>query len=168
MILEADLICPICSKKMTKLELGKTTIDVCLDGCGGIWFDNYEMKHFDNGSDYVGKILENIQPEPGIKYDPDAKRECPRCVASTLTKLYYDVNRTVLIDRCNICGGVLLDGGEITKIRSLYFTEADKKLDEEKKAAENAQKNEPLTGDPKTKCPSGFNFFMSNVVNKIM
>jgi Zn-finger nucleic acid-binding protein len=168
MIIENDIICPICSKKMTKLELGKTTIDVCLDGCGGIWFDNYEIRHFDNGSEDIGQILENIQPEEGTKYDPDAERLCPRCPNSVMIKTYYDFDETVLVDRCNICGGTLLDGGEIAKIRSLYFTAEEKKQDEDKKTIELSKKNGTYVEDRTKNYPPGFKLFMKHVVDRFM
>ena len=41
--------CPACQKEMHKIFIPSEgiNIDVCLDGCGGIYFDNREFKSFD-------------------------------------------------------------------------------------------------------------------------
>ena len=40
--------CPACGKEMKKIYLPneKINIDICLDGCGGIFFDNREFDKF--------------------------------------------------------------------------------------------------------------------------
>jgi hypothetical protein len=35
--------CPVCSNVMTKMEAEGVTVDVCAGGCGGIWFDWFEL-----------------------------------------------------------------------------------------------------------------------------
>lgn len=147
MITEADITCPACSQKMTKLKLGKDVIDVCLDGCGGIWFDNYELKDFDNGCEDVGTILENIEPNPQIKVIPTPHRKCPRCHESVLHQSYYSTKKQVIIDKCYTCGGVFLDGGELAQIRALYFEAKDKKLDDKKFAEEMTQSTGMIAED---------------------
>ena len=44
-----EIACPACGKKMHKVFMTEQNlnIDVCLDGCGGIYFDNREFKKFD-------------------------------------------------------------------------------------------------------------------------
>ena len=117
MIIEKDITCPGCGKKMTKLELGNRVVDVCLDGCGGIWFDAYEINSFDEDSEELGQMLEDITPEKNIKKIPEDKRECPRCMMSHLEQQYFSNKQQVMMDRCPKCGGVFLDAGELKEIR---------------------------------------------------
>ena len=39
--------CPACSNRLQEMTVAGVTVDICKDGCGGIWFDNFEMKKFD-------------------------------------------------------------------------------------------------------------------------
>ena len=42
------LICPACGKEMQKIFVERTNcyIDICTEGCGGIFFDNREYKKY--------------------------------------------------------------------------------------------------------------------------
>jgi len=33
--------CPACNRQLKEMEIGDIVVDVCENGCGGIWFDNY-------------------------------------------------------------------------------------------------------------------------------
>ena len=117
MIIEDDIICPGCGNKMTKLELGNKIVDVCLDGCGGIWFDAYEINSFDEQSEELGEMIENITPEANIEKIPEEQRVCPRCMTTNLEQQYFSDKKQVMMDRCPKCGGVFLDSGELKEIR---------------------------------------------------
>ena len=56
------LTCPACGKKMHKVFIKETgfNLDICLDGCGGILFDNREFKYFDEQHENISEILEAI------------------------------------------------------------------------------------------------------------
>ena len=41
--------CPACYNELTPRRAGQITVDVCDGGCGGIWFDNFELKRVDAG-----------------------------------------------------------------------------------------------------------------------
>ena len=59
--------CPACGKIMQKIPMSEsgTMIDICLDGCGGIFFDGQELKHFDEqkGHDRSRNISTGKQPD---------------------------------------------------------------------------------------------------------
>ena len=54
-------ICPQCGKEMKKfyIQNHKFHVDICIDGCGGIWFDNRELKKVDDVSKNIDEITEN-------------------------------------------------------------------------------------------------------------
>ncbi len=35
--------CPACGNTLTQMNADTITVDVCKEGCAGIWFDNYEL-----------------------------------------------------------------------------------------------------------------------------
>jgi uncharacterized protein len=35
--------CPACFNELTQLQVGSLVVDVCQGGCGGIWFDAFEL-----------------------------------------------------------------------------------------------------------------------------
>ena len=41
------MICAACQGELSPLLVRGVTVDVCRDGCAGIWFDNFELKKFD-------------------------------------------------------------------------------------------------------------------------
>ena len=58
-----EIKCPACQKVMTKVFVPSAgvNVDICLDGCGGIYFDNREFKKMDEESENIDPILNAIQ-----------------------------------------------------------------------------------------------------------
>lgn len=109
--------CPACGKEMTKLEMKEAGVhlDICLNGCGGIFFDNRELEKFDDNEENIDEILNAIE---GKTFEPSEDREvriCPIC-NKPMAKMGA-ANGEVQIDICHNCGGKFLDNGEIFKIR---------------------------------------------------
>ena len=40
--------CPVCSNALTEINARGTKVDICQKGCGGIWFDRFELSQVDN------------------------------------------------------------------------------------------------------------------------
>ena len=38
--------CPACGNVLKEMTVSDISVDVCQGGCGGIWFDNFELKKF--------------------------------------------------------------------------------------------------------------------------
>jgi Zn-finger nucleic acid-binding protein len=117
--------CPACENPLTQMEAGGVTVDICKGGCGGIWFDNYEFKKFDEPHESEGEILLEIDHKPGI-YDTESRHNCPKCSDITLSRHFMSVKRKVEIDECPQCGGIWLDAGELGQIRNLFNTEEER------------------------------------------
>ena len=80
---EEILKCPACSAEMKKVFIKSTNfnVDICIDGCGGILFDNREFKHFDEPHESMEKITEALKGKTFEKQDESKTRICPVCLA---------------------------------------------------------------------------------------
>lgn len=112
------MICPACSRELTETQVGAVVVDVCRGGCGGIWFDLFELQRVDEQHEAAGEPLLNIPRDPALKVDFTRKRACPRCEGIKLKRHFFSTKRQVEVDQCPNCGGYWLDAGELEKIRA--------------------------------------------------
>jgi len=124
------LKCPACQKDMKKVFVPKegVNIDICLDGCGGMWFDNREIKYFDEQNEKVDEIIAAIEGKEFEKVDQSNHRSCPACGAR-MVKNFSSVKKEIQIDECYACGGKFLDNSELQAMRAEYVTESDRSAD---------------------------------------
>jgi len=124
------LKCPACNKDMKKVFVAKegVNIDICLDGCGGMWFDNREIKYFDEQNEKIDEIIAVIDGKEFAKVDQTNFRSCPVCGAR-MVKNFSSVKQDIKIDECYACGGKFLDNSELQAMRAEYVTEADRSAD---------------------------------------
>ncbi len=114
--------CPVCSCPLTVLAVGKILIDVCHEGCGGIWFDHFELQRFDEQHEGEGRIAAHVQRHPDVTRDPAQRLRCPRCQDVVLRQHFFSIKQQVEVDSCPGCGGYWLDHGELERIRSEFAT----------------------------------------------
>ena len=126
--------CPACGKPMKKIFMPSQGVhlDVCVDGCGGIYFDNREISKFDEPHEDISPLKEVLQGKEFITVDESQTRVCPVC-GSDMVKNYASAKKEIQVDECYHCGGKFLDYGELDKIRSQYDTEAQRSDDVMKK-----------------------------------
>jgi Zn-finger nucleic acid-binding protein len=110
--------CPACFNKLNSLQIGSLTVDVCQDGCGGIWFDAFELQRVDDPDDQLGNTLLEIKRDPQVTVDLTRKRECPRCENMKLKRHFFSAQRRVEVDECPNCAGYWLDYGELQQVRA--------------------------------------------------
>ncbi len=124
------LRCPACQKEMKKVFVPSegVNVDICLDGCGGIYFDTREFKYFDEQDENIEEIVKAAEGKTFAKVDESLPRTCPVCGAR-MVKNYASVKKEVQIDECYSCGGKFLDHGELEKIRAQYATEEERSAD---------------------------------------
>jgi Zn-finger nucleic acid-binding protein len=109
--------CPACYNDLSEVQAGNLRVDVCHQGCGGIWFDAFELQRADEVSDSAGEALLEIRRDESVQVDPSRKRECPRCQGIKLHRHFFSARRRVQVDQCPNCGGYWLDAGELALIR---------------------------------------------------
>jgi uncharacterized protein len=110
--------CPACFNELTEVQVGSLAVDVCQGGCGGIWFDAFELQRVDEESETAGEALLHIQRDERLVLDMAAKRECPRCPGIKLHRHFFSAKRRVQVDQCPNCAGYWLDAGELAQIRA--------------------------------------------------
>ena len=118
--------CPVCGNRLSERVVDAVTVDVCDGGCGGIWFDNYELEKMDEKHEPAGKMLWDIPFDPRVKVDQTRQRYCPKCSGIIMMRHFFSPKQQVEIDECAGCGGVWLDRGELGRIRNLYDSPADR------------------------------------------
>ena len=118
--------CPACGCEMKKIyvEDAEACVDICTDGCGGIYFDNREFEKFDEPHENVDAILKELEGKEFKETDTREVRICPVCNVP-MVKAGSGVSG-VEIDVCYTCGAKFLDNGELEKIREGKLEENNK------------------------------------------
>ena len=106
--------CPACGNVLGHLVAGNVALDVCRSGCGGVWFDNFELKRID---ETASAALTSLWRDPAMHVDPKKKRSCPKCETQAMFRRFFSRQKAVEIDECPNCAGVWLDGGEFDNIQ---------------------------------------------------
>src|SRR5437764_7954932 len=95
--------CPACFNELTQTQVGSLRVDVCQGGCGGIWFDAFELQRVDEEQEAAGERLLDIRHDERVIVDQARKRECPRCAGVKLQRHFFSAKRQVEVDECPNC-----------------------------------------------------------------
>lgn len=112
-----DIDCPACGTTMKKIYMPqqKVYLDVCSEGCGGVFFDNKEIKLFEKPESDITPLQTILNNNSKFKkVDENVTRQCSIC-GMNMVKHYLN---TVTVDECYGCGGLFLDHLELDKIRN--------------------------------------------------
>lgn len=123
--------CPVCDNTLTEIHLeleadqnwDEVRVDACEGGCGGFWFDRFELEKVDELHEGAGARLLEIDHDPSIPVDHDVDRNCPKCDDIVMMKRFFSVNRAVELDECGGCAGLWLDAGELERVRRDFETD---------------------------------------------
>ena len=118
--------CPACENILQEMTVGDVAVDVCKGGCGGIWFDNFELKKFDEPHESAGEALLDIERNESLTVDHAKRIKCPKCDDVVMMRHFFSVKKGVEVDECPGCAGFWLDAGELRKIRGLFKTEEER------------------------------------------
>ena len=117
--------CPGCDGELSEIQAGKAKVDLCRNGCGGVWFDHRELKYFDEPNEIgAEEILAAKQKAGRSRKAPPLS--CPHCQDQVLVRQAFDPKNQVEVDVCWECGGVWLDVGELVTVRAQFRTEAER------------------------------------------
>lgn len=109
---------------MQILKNDDVEVDVCMTGCGGIWFDPFELKKMNEKSEITQEFMQNIYRANREIVDTSPRLECPKCNAKML-RHFHSVRREIEVDQCSLCYGHWLDGGELLKIIDQFKNQED-------------------------------------------
>lgn len=118
--------CPACGHGLSPITTADLTVDACVDGCGGIWFDQFELKKVDEAHEAAGEALLSIPRQPDREVNREKRYSCPKCPDIVMMRHYSSAKRQVVVDDCPNCGGVWLDEGELAAIRGEFASEAER------------------------------------------
>lgn len=118
--------CPACDNDLQKMTVDDLTVDVCQGGCGGVWFDAFELEKVDEAHEARGQALLDVKRDARLEVDHTRKRMCPRCEGMVMRRYFFSPNRQIEIDECPKCAGFWLDDGELMNIRTRFPTESDR------------------------------------------
>jgi Zn-finger nucleic acid-binding protein len=124
--------CPRCPSQTKVIENQNVKIDICYDGCGGIWFDWMELKKMDEGHEISEEFLKTLSLSAKKTIPVSDKLRCPTCPSQPMVRRFNSVKRQVEVDECPKCGGFWLDAGELTHIHSEFKTDNDRQHAAEK------------------------------------
>lgn len=119
--------CPACDNNLHEVSLEGIVLDVCNDGCGGIWFDRFELKKLDEPHEFTDDSLLDLVVDPKVQVDHSKKRNCPKCENIVMRRYFFSAEQEVEVDECPKCAGFWLDEGELFQIRKQYNSEEERK-----------------------------------------
>lgn len=137
--------CPACGETMKKvyLETKDFFADVCIDGCGGIWFDNRELAKVDEKDEDIKEIMQTYEGKTFSTVDKTKDRICPTC-DKKMVKNSVSARMAITIDECYFCGGKFFDNKELEEMRNQYESDVERIADVKKIAADSVAMEEML------------------------
>ena len=127
--------CPVCKTEMTEQDFGGVKIDVCKDGCKGMWFDWFELTKLDEKNEGFGETLQEALKYPRANDENRGQINCPKCSIPMQVHKYQSA-KEVNVDECYKCAGFFLDSGELKAIRDNFMSEQEQEAYSEKLLAE--------------------------------
>ena len=115
--------CPACGQEMVKKNFG-VDVDVCENGCKGIWFDQGELARLDEKNEGIGAALQAALRSPRHNDAGRPPLTCPQC-SIPMHAHKFKRAKEVNVDECYQCGAFFLDSGELTEIRDHYMNDAE-------------------------------------------
>jgi len=130
--------CPACGQIMKKVYLENQgfMVDICLDGCGGLWLDNRELNKLDEQKEDITTLKEAYKGKTFKKVDKTETRECPLC-HKPMVKNNVSAKQEILIDECYLCGGKFFDKDELEQMRAQYHSD-DERIADVKRLAQDS------------------------------
>jgi Zn-finger nucleic acid-binding protein len=130
--------CPACDYELRKIIAGGVAADVCVGGCGGIWFGRFEIAKFDSSPDETSRFLFNI--EKTRSPNGTGQRQCPKCTSAKLLRRPYSLKKKAMVDHCPGCGGYWVDASELGPLRQEFASSEERTKTEKKYYADVFEK----------------------------
>jgi Zn-finger nucleic acid-binding protein len=100
--------CPSCNQKLANITIAEVLINVCEEGCGGIWLDRGELPKIAFSGDAITQKVLAIKDKNFSKHDQ--LKKCPRDQLLLKTKTYMEDQ--AVVDECPQCAGIWIDNLE--------------------------------------------------------
>jgi uncharacterized protein len=123
--------CTVCQKEMVVENFGGVKVDVCKNGCKGLWFDWTELNKLDEKNEGLGEALNEALKFPRNNDENRGQIKCPKC-GLLMHAHKFQSEKEINVDECYKCGGFFLDSGELKIIRDKFMSEAERQAYEDK------------------------------------
>jgi Zn-finger nucleic acid-binding protein len=121
--------CPVCSNPLVAYDSGSFHVDICRDGCSGIWLDASELERIDESHEPFPKELLKIRKIANVVIDRNKVRICPKCPENvSMHRVVVDPEIRFELDECPQCKGDWLDIGELGNLRDKHEFESQLSL----------------------------------------
>jgi Zn-finger nucleic acid-binding protein len=110
---------------MVEKDFGGVTVDICEDGCKGIWFDWMELTRLDEENEGFGEALMAAMNHRRVNDENREPLKCPKC-GLAMHAHKYKSSKEVNVDECYQCGGFFLDSGELRVIKESFMSEEER------------------------------------------
>ncbi len=116
-------LCPDCNIPMDPLSFRGVNLDDCPQ-CGGIWFDDGELKKLQSIGDQLSfqALEDTAKPHQDVVCQEPGAKLCPKC-QERLTPYRYLYSSDVIIDECDDCFGIWVQDGELEKMATYLETQ---------------------------------------------
>jgi len=117
--------CPACESKLNEVDLCGLRVDLCQNGCGGIWFDRFELNQT---SKIHAELIQSLFKASTSKHTErikTKKRQCPKD-KTIMQQHFYSIKKEVEVDTCPCCAGIWLDHNELESIQNQYANMSEK------------------------------------------
>ncbi len=108
--------CPRCQEKLSPHAMEGFALQVCTL-CGGLWIGLEEFKEALKKRPPESLGNHQQRGDTALALWEEGKLACPLCGLS-MSKGRYAYSSDVIIDRCEHCGGIWLDRGELARLRA--------------------------------------------------
>ena len=106
--------CPVCHQTLTRAAMDERVhIEIC-ERCKGIFMPLRAFSLTLTARRRAARTP-SVTPPPADKRDLQRRLDCPSCAEPMITDWYYGPGN-VVIDRCEPCDLVWLDGGELQRV----------------------------------------------------
>ncbi len=124
----SSLNCPRCHSSLAAITANGVEVDICRNGCGGVWFDEKEYKKFDEASeDATPLLLTSPSGAAPASNDVGPAMSCPKCGEDgILARRASGPDDKITIDQCMRCSGIWFDVGELGTYRAQFKTEDER------------------------------------------
>lgn len=110
--------CPVCHHPLAEFDAGEFQVDICRDGCSGMWFDQGEFEKCTSHERPFPEELLRVNRAPNVLIDRSKPRHCPKCSHSQMGRIELDPEINFEVDYCEGCHGYWLDVGELGHLRA--------------------------------------------------
>ena len=121
--------CPACRSDLLERYVTDIRLEVCEEGCAGVWIDGSELAKLDQDVEPDAETILNLGPNKDVTYSK-LPHNCPKCRTNELTIVSptKPSKKKLLIEECSKCRGVFMDANVLNEIRRENSTETLRKL----------------------------------------